>query len=334
MPPIQASVRGSLLTGASALALSITGYGAQAQTVPGQNPSPWTVWVEAGAFWTGGGNINVLTLNTLAAPFVTDPYLTFAPQGGWEGAYGFDYNWAGPWHAVFDFRAGVSRSSSQGSSSHSTNTRYFYSTGYFSSSNSSQSASERELHIVADFMIGREFGLGLTTGQFQLGVRVAELNSTINATQTASQFFSTFKRFGGTLNSSSSSQTASAMWDSDFFGAGPRAAVVGNTPIVGLWSVDYSGGIAGLIGSRTLNYSVTVTPGGSYGGSYRDIAFVFNADTWAALSYALSPSAKLSLGIRADYYTAPLMTYNTSTGAISDIDRLFWGPFLRLTGRF
>jgi hypothetical protein len=314
MPPIQPSLRGSLLTGASALALSVTGYSAQAQVVTGQNtPSPWTVWVEGAVFQTGGGNINVPSLPGLSLPF-----MSFKPPGGWEGAFGFDNALTGgPYHIVFDYRAGISKKSNQ--SSHSSS----FSSFFFSSN--SQSGSERETHYVADLMIGRDFGLGLTTGQFQFGIRIADLSATVDVS--GQHFFSSF-------GSGGSSSSASGTWNSRFFGVGPRAAVVGNTPIMGLWSVDYSGGIAGLIGNRTLDYSIFATPGGVTFGNYENVAFVFNADSWAALSYSFTPALKLSSGIRFDYYSSPLMTYNISTGGLTDVDRIFWGPFLRLTGKF
>jgi len=60
---------------------------------------------------------------------------------------------------------------------------------------------------------------------------------------------------------------------------------------------------------------------------------VVNADGWAALSYTFTPSFKVSGGIRADYYANALVSYDFA-GNLQNIDRLFWGPFVRLTGKF
>ncbi len=42
----------------------------------------------------------------------------------------------------------------------------------------------------------------------------------------------------------------------------------------------------------------------------------------------------MSGGIRADFYDSALLTYNVDTGALQGLNRLYWGPFLRLTGTF
>lgn len=336
MPPIQASLRGSLLTGASALALSVSGYTgealAQFQVPTGPTPpSPWTVWVEGGTFKTGGGGMSVPSL-----PGLTAPFMTVGPRGGAEGAFGFDYNWTGPWHFVFDFLYGKSKTATNSSSSqsHFSNTFPSFGKTFHSSGNSSnsQTAWEREHHFVADFMIGRDFGLGNTTAQFQVGIRIADLSATVNVSQAFnSNFFSTNGRGG---SSQSTSEAATGTWKSRFFGVGPRLAVLGGIPIWGAWSVDYQAGIAGLVGNRTLDYNVVVIPGASSSGDFSKNAVIFNADTWGALSYAVTPHVKVSGGIRADYYANVLTTYNATSGAATTVDRLFWGPFLRLTGKF
>jgi hypothetical protein len=76
MPPVQPSIRGSLLTGASALALSVpaTGSKAQAPQVP---PQTVMVWAEGAAFWTGGGPFNFPSL-----PEIGSPYTYFDGQHG------------------------------------------------------------------------------------------------------------------------------------------------------------------------------------------------------------------------------------------------------------
>ena len=341
MPSIQVSMRGTLLTSASAFALSISGYSAEAQFVlPTNNtPSQWMVWGEGASFQTGGSGINVPSL-----PGLTAPVMGLSPKGGLEGAAGFDYNWAGPWHAVFDIRYGRSKtttnnsSSSSSSSFHTTVFKTFFSS--HKSSSNSQSAWERESHLVADFMVGRDFGLGTTlgttTGQWQFGIRLADLSAKAWVQQsgtTSSSFFSTY--FGTPLGSGSTSsmETATGAFNSRFFGAGPRLAVTGSIPIHVAWSIDYEGGVAPLIGERSFNYLVTVMPGTSFSGSHNSYGVVFNADAWAGLSYALTSQLKMTGGIRADYYLDALTTYNYA-GDFTNVDRLYWGPFLRLTGKF
>jgi hypothetical protein len=338
MPSIQLSMRGTLLTSASAFALSISGYSAEAQFVlPTHNtPSQWTVWGEGASFQTGGGGINVPSL-----PGLTAPFMGLSPRGGLEGAAGFDYNWAGPWHVVFDIRYGRSRtatnnsSSSSSSSFHSTTFLTFFSSQ--KSSSNSQSAWERESHLVTDFMVGRDFGLGTTTGQWQFGIRLADLSAKTWVQQsatTSSSFFSTYLGlFPLGSGSTSSTETATGAFNSRFFGVGPRLAVTGSIPIQVGWTIDYQGGVAGLIGDRSFNYLVTVTPGTSFSSSNNSYGVVFNADAWAGLSYALTSQLKMTGGIRADYYADALTTYNFA-GGFTNVDRLYWGPFVRLTGKF
>lgn len=130
-------------------------------------------------------------------------------------------------------------------------------------------------------------------------------------------------------------------WNSRFIGAGPRVTLTGNIPIVGQWSFDYSGGIAGLIGDRSMDSSVVYTLGPSFAllppnisTSHDTLAFIFNADAWVALTYFVGPGLKASGGIRGDYYNSASTTYNVNTGGLQNIDRLYWGPFIRLTGLF
>lgn len=342
MPPIEQSLRGSLLTGASALALSMVGHNAEAQVPPSPPPPPqWIVWVEGSLFQTGGGGMNVPSL-----PGLTAPFSTVGPTGGLEGAAGFDFNYTGPFHVIFDFRYGKSRTASTSTQSHSSSSTTFTShpstfRTFFSStttnSSSSQTDWEHESHFVADLMIGRDFGLGATAGEIELGLRIADLTATAWARQsgqTTTTFFSSSSYHGSSDPTSSSSQTATGTWRSQFFGGGPRAAVTGTVPLSWpAWSVDYEAGIAGLVGTRSFDYSIALSPGGTISGGTNSTVFVFNTDGWAGLSYALTPVVKITGGIRADYYTDALTTYNSS-GALTNVDRLYWGPFLRLTGAF
>jgi hypothetical protein len=360
MPPVQPSIRGSLLTGASALALSVSGTGSNAQTAqtPLQNVS---VWVEGAAFWTGGGATNFPSLPGLGAP-----YTSFNPPHGPEWAIGADYQPQGqPWHYVFDFRYGQSGTTtvrtSGGSSSSSTSfvpavTQPFFgfssivfgtTTNQTTSNSFATQYSERESHLVADLMIGRDLGLGANGPELLFGLRVADLHaagqaqistqSTTNSTTNTTFYAPTNAGTVGTTTASQSTSSSSstfASWGSRFFGVGPRLAVTGAVPIMGAWSFDYSGGAAVLIGDQSFNVTVWNNGGPGLGASYGGTTAVFNMDGFTALSYRITPNFKLSAGIRADFYNAALKTYDVSTGGLQSLSRIYWGPFVRLTGSF
>lgn len=360
MPPVQPSFRGSLLTGASALALSTSASGAQAQALqpqlPAMPPATWTIWGEGGPSWTGGNSFNIPSLPGLGAP-----YTSFSPPLGFEFAVGADYQPQGqPWHYIFDFRygqSGTATSSSSGSSSSSSTN--FVPSGFASpfssvllgtttttttSTSSSTQASQWERHLVADLMIGRDLGVGANKPEFQVGLRVADLHAAAQAMLTGQSVtninaLTTFYS-SGVIGTTSSQQTTSsgfwsaARWNSRFFGAGPRVAVTGGVPIKGSWSFEYSGGIAGLIGYRSFDMSVWNSNGSAFGATYGNNVVIFNADGFAAVSYSFTPHLKASVGIRADYYNSALRAYNVSGAGLADLDRVYWGPFVRLTGSF
>jgi len=332
----------------------------------------WTVWVEGGSFQTAGGTFNIPSLPGLGAP-----YAPFSNLPGLEGAFGFDYRWApdSPWHFVFDFRYGRNRTATSSSSTSSstgptTTTTTTHSTHVISpytsvlqaivrsttnsgSSSSATQASDWESHWVADFMIGRDLGMGSSSPQIQLGIRVADLSiagsatesglttSTVTKGTTTTRTKSVYGTFytptvttkGPTTVATAIASSSSASWNSCFFGAGPRAAFTGSQPIVGFWTFDYGTGIALLFGERCFKAS-GVAAGGSFSLTSNSYAAVVNNDGWAALSYWFTPHAKLSAGIRADFYASALTTYNINTGALETIDRAYWGPFVRLTAVF
>jgi hypothetical protein len=350
-------MRGSLLTGASALALSVSATGSNAQPAP-TPPQTVSVWAEGAAFWTGGGAFNIPSLPGLGAPFTS-----FNGGHGPEWAIGADYRPQGqPWHFVFDFRYGqtgtTTRNTSGGSSSSSTSfvpagfqpipSTVLGTTTNRTTSNSFLSQdSYRESHLVADLMIGRDLRLGTNGPELLFGIRVADLHAAGQAQQTNqsttnTNTITTFKDstfpFGvGTTTSSTSSSSSSssfASWNSRFFGFGPRVAVAGGVPIMGSWSFDYSGGLAVLVGDGSFNVAMWNSAGPGFAANYGGAAFVFNADAFTALSYRFTPTFKLSAGIRADFYNAALRTYDINTGSIQSLSRVYWGPFVRLTGSF
>jgi hypothetical protein len=345
MPPVQPSLRGSLLTGVSAIALSVSGSGAQSQSTSLGLPPTLTVWGEGALFKSGGSPFNVPSLPGLGAP-----YTSFSPRSGLEGAVGFDYRWpVQSWHFIFDFRYGKAKTARRGSSSSSSSTfssfvpYYAYlATNVTNQRNANSSvATERESHLVADFMIGRDLGIGAAKPQLQFGIRIADLRASAQAQQntltssTSTTFYSSGvgPRVVAGPTTTTTATSAFASWKSRFFGVGPRVAIAGGLPITGAWSFDYAGGIAGLIGNRTFDAAVSTSTGNSFLG-YGNSTFVFNVDAMAAVSYALATNYKVSGGFRADYYRAALTTYSVNTGALQNMNRLFSGPFVRLTGAF
>jgi hypothetical protein len=302
-----------------------------------------TVWAEGALFNTEGGNIGIASLPGLGAPFSL-----FPSRGGYEAAFGFDYRWPSqPWHFVFDFRFGRSKTASRGSSNSFSS--FFSSTvnigsGLVATNITTNTTANntlqtlRESHLVADFMVGRDFGLGTGPSQLQFGIRVADLRAIArarldNTVTTTSTLFYTGTIIGGPTTTTATTSTF-ATWKSRFFGAGPRVAIAGGIPIVGAWSFDYGGGIAALWGNRNFNVSLFDTNGAGSGFNSSTQTFVFNADALAALSYAFTSYFKASAGVRGDYYAAALTTYNINTGLLRQVDRLYWGPFVRLTGAF
>jgi hypothetical protein len=330
MPPIQPSLRGTLLTSASAVALSVSASGASAQTAPATPPPTWSVWVEGALFWTGGGSFNVPSPAGIGFPGSA-----FKPPDGVEGAAGFDYRWAGPWHVVADVRYGRSRTATANSGIFNAVPFFTNGTTILLTTTTASSGTEKESHLVADFMVGRDLGVGSNAPELLFGIRVADLHATAHVNEFGKQTFYSSGVFPPTITTA---QSASGTWSSRFFGAGPRLALTGSAPIAGFWSLDYQGGAAVLIGDRSSNF--TVTTNGVFGpgvvnvftGNTNSLAAVVNADGWAAVSYRFTPNVKVSGGIRADYYIAPLASYNFAT--LQNIDRLFWGPFVRLTGNF
>jgi hypothetical protein len=328
MPPIQPSLRGTLLTSASAVALSVSGSATYAQNAAPAPPQTVSIWVEGAAFWTTGGSFNVPLV-----PGIGPPITAFNPKTGVEGAAGFDIRWPGNqlWHIVGDVRYGRTKTVTGHSSTffssliNPTNNVFVLQT-----SSTASSGTEKESHLVADFMIGRDLGVGSNAPELQFGVRVADLRASARVNTLLKTTFYSSNVFPPSITATA---TAVTSFSSRFFGAGPRLAATGKVPITGFWSFDYSGGIALLFGERKSNFLLS----GAFGPlaiNTNTTAFVFNADGWAAISYALTPNLKASAGVRGDYYNSPLMSYDINTGGSVNIDRLFWGPFVRLTGAF
>ncbi|HET7841063.1 MAG TPA: Lpg1974 family pore-forming outer membrane protein [Terriglobia bacterium] len=312
----------ALLAGASVVALAAAAPSAGAADLnkpalaKAPPPTPvakdtWTWWIEGGAFNTAGGDLNFGA-----------PGLGIKPNWGGEGAIGFDWQPFAPMHVVGQFRYGAASKS-----------RPFAVSAASSGGTTITAAGNqnlREDHWLVDFGIGRDFGLGNTHAMWTLGVRVADLRAklTANGSFTATTFTPTG---GGGSTSSVHKGTFSTQQRSTFIGAGPRFGVQGDIPLGGQWSVDWLAGAAVLFGER----AVTLTAPGvtSFGASLSDTRAVFNVDAQAGLSYWFTPATKFTVGYRFDGYFKALKTFN-SAGNVTDIDRFYNGPMVRLTTKF
>ena len=128
------------------------------------------------------------------------------------------------------------------------------------------------------------------------------------------------------------------MQRSTFVGAGPRFGLQGEVPLGSQWSFDWLAGAAVLFGERNLQQTATaaVTTGPGAGtvvtvtGASSDSRAVFNVDAQAGLSYWINPNLKLTASYRFDGYFKALKTLN-SAGTVTNVDRFYDGPMVRLT---
>lgn len=299
-------LRSALLASVSVIALSVASPEVQAADVPAaplytKAPAAalpqWTWYLEGGAFWTGG-----------------QPVLGFSelrPKVGWEIAGGVDYRFGGtPWHVSAQVRYG---SNNKSVALAGAGTFYGYTGGIVGN------ATHKESHLVADFAVGRDIGIGVGTAQAKLGIRVADLHAKTNFTGSA------FSGYG-------SAYAVVADFRSRFFGVGPRGSIEGSIPLGGALGLDYMAGVAVLYGNRTLD--VSLTAGGLTGSAtFSNYGSVFNADAMAGLSYRFSQSMKMTAGYRFDGYWNALTTFDNNFNFVN-VDRFYHGPFVRATVQF
>lgn len=221
------------------------------------------------------------------------------PGAGWEIAGGFDYRFAGtPWHVNGQVR--YARAGDR-TLTNSIGTINFIGTA-------------KEHHLVADFAAGHDIGIGLGAAQVNLGVRVADLYAkedlSVSSTGVAAYSVDNFR--------------------SRFLGAGPRASLEGSVPLGGALSFDYMAGAAVLFGERKLDTAGTVGTA-----EFSDHPAVFNADAMAGLSYAFTQTIKLTAGYQFDGYWNALKGVDFTSGvSFPNVDRFYYGPFLRATAQF
>lgn len=317
-----------LLASVSALAiLAADGTQVRAQERAALNQSlneSWNWWLEGGGTSAGG-----------SASYVggSAPGLGYGNGAGWEAAIGFDYRLDRLWHLSGQFRYGFNKIASKAASPvasflvpSDTGARTVPTPG-------SASASRREDHWLADFMVGREMNIGLGRTQAEVGVRIASLDGQT----TGSAIWSVVQGFSSPppppLN-----QNAAFTQTNKFLGAGPRVAVEGSLPFFGGWSFYYDFGVAALLGDRSVVQSVTLFgPNGNpclngcpINASSSDFGTVVNFDAEPGISYRLTRNWKLSANYRFDGYWHAVRTFDAANNIV-DVNRFYQGAFLRVT---
>ena len=316
-----------LLLGVSSIALAALAPAARAAdladtSVPvAASLPPLTVFVEGGVNWANGDR---LYPNTPLPNF----FSPFAGAGG-EVAAGLDYRFNDTWHASASFRYGWSKRNIHHDASQDVTFARPPGDGTSGPNRSFDTTSAqagtvhvRSSHLVADFAVGRDLGIGSGEAQVKLGLRYADLSEKISGPGVAY------------INSdlTSLNSTSDAYLKSRFQGLGPRVAVEGSMPISGQWGVDYGAGAAYLF---ALKRDRTFAVEGGDMITQSDKKGVFNLDASLALTYNFTPATKLAVGYRADAYFDALPGIDfTKVGGGADTTRVYHGAFLRLTTAF
>jgi hypothetical protein len=304
-------------------------------------PHTWTFWLEGGAQAAAGKDAAVAGFNP--------GFATTNTKWGWNGAFGLDYQVDAYWHASAYFRYGQNRTRSVGSTSPVGVFRVATSTATTAATaakaiQGANTATRRETNWEADFMVGRDIGLGTSNSQLKVGFRVADIRGVTEGTAAW--------LVPSTLNSTlPNTHTRSYQQINHFFGFGPRLALEGSAPVGGAWFVDYMGGVAALYSiDRSVEQSVVATTtfpanpsfviqpstclfGCPVNATSETNGFVFNADAMLGIGYAFTPYAKLSVNYRIDAYFNAMRTFDLNGNAVN-VNRIYHGPNARMTFTF
>lgn len=348
-------VRNGLLAGVSALAIAAANpESVQAADMPSRpalaTKAPpatfrdrWSLWVEGGASGLGGDPGVAGLTGTDVNP----------KQWGWEGAIGFEYRPSmSPWIWSGQFRYGGYRARSASNNPNATFATIpvppFPGTFPFAVAGNN-TASRKEHHWAADFMVGRDLGLGQGRNTVRFGVRVAEIQGRTTGSANWGPFPATHA-VGVTCVGTPSycgSLQAGYQQKNSFLGGGPRLALDGQIPLGNHWAFEYGGGVAGLYGRRKTEQNVNVgivqptglativsgiscVAGCPINSTSTSNGFVFNTDAMLGISYAISQNASLMASYRFDGYWSALRGYD-SNGNVANLDRFYHGPMIRLT---
>jgi opacity protein-like surface antigen len=341
--------RASLLAGVSACALFAV---APVHAQPGDLPSRPALFAQAPAavqhkwiWWIEGGPSYLSGDTTYIPGFTNPPFGVSANGWGGEVGAGVDYRFDTVWHLSAQFRYGwygPRYKSSNPVASFIIPTDEVSATIPWPGNNT---ANRNEEHWLADFMIGRDLGLGQglpVVGKF--GVRIAEIRG---KTEGTAVWYVPNGTGTPTLNACRAAPPPGfctthrrdyAQWNS-FFGVGPRFEFDGAIPLAPRWTVQVMGGAGALYGRRKAANSVAVSQGGAtvtyLGGgpidaAASDRAWVFNCDAMLGLSYAITANYSLMLSYRFDGYWNALKGFDQN-GQPVDLDRFYQGVMLRVT---
>jgi Legionella pneumophila major outer membrane protein precursor len=296
----------------------------------------WSWWVEGGASGLAGDpGVAGLT------GFDVDP-----KRWGWEAAIGFEYRPSmSPWIWSAQFRYGGYRAGSASNNPIATFAIAPTPT-FFPVVAGNNVASRKEHHWVADFMVGRDLGLGQGRNTVRFGVRIAEIRGKTTGSANWRPIPASSGITCGSAPSYCGSAQASYEQKNSFLGVGPRLALDGQIPLGNHWAFEYGGGVAGLYGRRKTEQNVnisTVLPTGlgsvtaincvagcPINSSSSSNGFVFNADAMLGISYAITQNASLMVSYRFDGYWNALRGFD-SNGSVTNLDRFYHGPAIRLT---
>jgi hypothetical protein len=346
-----------LLASASLIALAVASSDLRAQSAQSTPPTAgapqgqWSSWSEAGL--TG----HPATDPAIGLPPL-GPFANMDPGVGWEGAIGFDHRlceaapapllakanpppcWS-PYHIVGQFRYGQNYGGSDPFNLTDAALTVFTPLGASHTALVTATGSgtlNDESHWLVDLAIGRDFGLGSSKAQAQLGIRVAEITSTASGAGALSGCL-----FGALPCATAVTGNFSFQSRSQFLGIGPRLGVDGSQPLGGAWAFEYLGGLAVLLGNRSLNASQTVfatTTSPSFPPQTSVAALsasstvgILNLDAQAGISYWLTHDFKLTVSYRFDGYFNAL-TIIEPNGSVGQQDRFYFGPMLRGTVTF
>src|SRR5581483_7388832 len=112
-------------------------------------PSPWTFWLEGGAQAVAGDPF---------VPLLNPPFDAKPSAWGWDIAGLLDYRFNGYWHVSADFRYGANKRHFNSFQRACASTPF--TATCFTPLNGNNSASSKESNWVADFMVGRDIGVG------------------------------------------------------------------------------------------------------------------------------------------------------------------------------
>lgn len=353
-----AGVRRSLIASASIVALTIGSTGVQAQVPPAPPPAfvapkdAWSFFAEGGLFWQADGGYQFATppggLRNLKGP-------------GW--ALGVTYQPAlSPWSFGVSAHGGKTKKKQKRSAvaqdiqnqfvtitgttlvpgptctaptiSGATCTTTVHSTFLYDTITTTEHLLSRRKsgrtssHLVLDFTIGRDIGLGRTpsgdpTLKLEAGLRYARL--TDNGEYASSNFVSSIltsaNAFAGKRR---------------FLGAGPRFGASFAAPFIGDVGLEATAGLSVLFGQARETRAFTVN-GVTSVGETKESRFVPGVDGSLALSYWLGANARLSVGYRAEAYfnALPGDAFSGAPTAFGqDTTFLVHGPFARATVKY